>query len=151
MLADLEYDLMNATSAENDSRLATIEAAMAAASGRWTGCDWPTQFAGSQLNLHGLRPSQALLMARATAGSEAVDWRAAAAWLEQLEDDAHQAESEAHTAACLARGGRLPESLVWARRACALEARYRQPLTWQPLRDAIEAALSNGRAKVNCT
>jgi hypothetical protein len=138
---------MNSVLTKTDLDVAKIAAAMAAAAGKWTGCNWPTRFATSHLDLNGLRPSQALLMARATAGSEAADWRAAASWLQQLEDDAHKAESEAQTAVRLAREGRLPESLEWAKRASATEAHYRQPLTWQPLCDAIEAVISGSNGK----
>jgi hypothetical protein len=126
-----------------DSVVEEIATALATGSGQWTGCDWPTQFGQSGLNLKGLRSSQALLMERATAGGEAADWHDAIIWLRRVEQDARQAESEAQTAARFARSGRLPEALQCARRACAIEARYGKSLTWQPLRDAIEAALSD--------
>jgi hypothetical protein len=125
-----------------DSRVTEIATALAAASGKWTGCDWPTQFGQNRLNLKGLQPSQALLMERATAGSEAADWHDAVIWLRRVEQEAHEAESEAQTAARLARSGRFPEALEGARRACGIESRYHKSLVWQPLFDAIEAALS---------
>jgi len=138
---------MNSPLIEIDSQLAEIAAALAGASGKWTGCDWPIQFGASHLDLKGLRASQALLMAGATAGSEAADWRAAAAWLEQLEKDARQAETEARAANSLAGDGQFREALRHVNRACAIEARYRPSSTWQPLYDAIEAALSDSDGK----
>ena len=142
-----ELRLMNSVPTQTDPCLAKIAAAMAVASGKWTGCNWPTRFAISQLDLNGLRPSQAHLMARATAGREAADWRAAAEWLEQLEKDARQAETEAYIAVSLARDGQFHEASRHASQACAIEVRYRPSSTWQPLRDAIEAALSDGDGK----
>jgi len=143
-------------SASMDSRLTVTEsfareiaAALAASSGAWTGCDWPTQFGRNHLNLKGLRSSQALLMERATSGSEGADWRDAVAWLRRVEQDARQAESEARVAVRLAGCGRLLEALECAKRACAIEARYRKPPTWESLKDVIEAALSTGEGDTN--
>ena len=89
-------------------------------------------------------------MARATAGTEAADWWAAARWLEEVEQDVQRAAAEARTATALAVTGRLREALDHADRACDLEAKYHRPLTWQALRDALQAALTptraNGRA-----
>jgi len=133
---------MNSSLIITDSLLEEFAAAMAAASGKWTGCDWCTQFGPTRLDLRDLHSSQANLMAQATAGSEAADWRDAVTWLKRVEQDASQAESEAQTATRLARSGKLRDALQCADRACAIEARYRKPFTWRPLRDAIEAALS---------
>lgn len=110
------------------------------AAGKWRGCDWPTRFGQSALNLDGLRAAQATLMARATAGSEAADWRAAVRWLTEVEGDARAAEQEARTAAALADSGELDEAIVCARRACTLESKYHGCLVWQPLYDTLEAA-----------
>ena len=52
---------------------------------RWAGCDWPTRFGAAGLDLCALTSAQALLMARATAGAEAAEWRAAAQWLAEVE------------------------------------------------------------------
>ena len=142
LLAHMEHKAMDSSLSITDSLIDGIAPVLTAASGKWTGCDWPTQFGQSHLDLEGLRPSQAILMARATAGSEAADWRDAVIWLRRVEQDAHQAESEAQTAVRLARNGKLRDALQCADRACAIEARYRRSLTWRPLRDAIEAALS---------
>jgi len=126
-----------------DSPIEEIAQALAAASGKWTGCDWPTQFGRSHLDLRGLRSSQAILMAQATGGSEAADWRDAVTWLRRVEEDARQAESEAQTAARLARNGKFRDALQYADRACLLESRYREPFacTWRRLRNTIEVAL----------
>jgi hypothetical protein len=110
--------------------------------GKWRGCDWPTAFGVHNLDLKGLRPSQATLLAEATAGSEAADWRAAAEWLAQVERDAKQAEARAAKAAELAEAGRLAEALRLAEEACAIEGRYHMSLVWQPLRNAIATTLA---------
>src|SRR5262249_10858215 len=73
--------------------------------GQWSGCDWPTQFGATGLNLCALTAAQALLMARATAGVESADWRAAAQWLAEVETAARQAEASASQAALLAAEG----------------------------------------------
>lgn len=108
--------------------------------GKWTGCDWPTRFGKTALNLEGLTLPQALLMAKATAGIEAADWKAAAAWLSQVEQDARQAEVEAGRALDLANFGRWSASLEHAQNACAIESKYHSDLIWQPLCDALEEA-----------
>jgi hypothetical protein len=60
--------------------------------------------------------------------------------LEKVEHDVQRAAAEARTAATLAATGRLREALEHAGRACDLEARYHRQLTWQALRDALEAS-----------
>jgi hypothetical protein len=108
--------------------------------GKWTGCDWQTEFGKTGLNLKGLKASQALLLARATSGSERADWRAAVAWLARIEQHTKEAEEEARQAVTLAKAGKLPEALACAQRACAVEAKYHNQLVWQPLREVIVAA-----------
>jgi hypothetical protein len=110
--------------------------------GRWTGCDWPTQFGAAGLNLCALTAAQALLMARATAGDEAAEWRAAVAWLGEVEEAARQAEAEANRAARLAAEGRLAEAAERAWAAIELEDRYRPAAVWRPLYDAILEVLA---------
>jgi hypothetical protein len=110
--------------------------------GKWYGCDWPTAFGVNKLDLKGLRPAQATLLARATSGSEGADWRAAAEWLTQVERDAKQAEAKAAKAAELAEAGRLTEALRLAEEACVIEGRYHASLVWQPLCKAIATALA---------
>src|SRR5262245_26548095 len=53
--------------------------------GKWTGCAWRTCFGKSELDLNGMNSAQARIMARATSGPEAADWRAAVQWLAQVE------------------------------------------------------------------
>jgi hypothetical protein len=108
---------------------------------RWAGCDWPTRFGAAGLDLCALTSAQALLMARATAGAEAAEWRAAAQWLAEVEASAREAEEEANRAARLAAEGQLTEAAERARLALGLEARYRAPVVWRPLHEAIAAVL----------
>jgi hypothetical protein len=103
----------------------------------WAGCDWPTRFGSTGLNLCALTAAQALLMARATAGAEAAEWRSAAQWLGEVEAAARQAEEEASRAARLAAAGKLAEAAERARSALDLESRYRPPVVWRPLHEAI--------------
>jgi hypothetical protein len=112
------------------------------AAGQWTGCDWPTDFGLGHLNLEGLKASQALLLARATAGKEAADWRAAYRWLTTIEQEARQAELEAGGAFALAPSGQLREALHHARKAYVLEVQYHSQPIWQPLLEAVEQAVA---------
>jgi hypothetical protein len=119
-----------------------VVGAFSQARGRWEGCDWPTEFGKTGLTLDGLTASQALLVSRATAGSEAEDWRAAVAWLTHIEQEAREAREEASRAVDLTKSGKLQEALAHAQRACTIEARHHSRLVWQPLREAIDAALT---------
>lgn len=119
-----------------------VWAAYLEATGEWGGCDWPTEFGEGDLDLNGLRASQAALLARATAGREAQDWRAAARWLAEVEEQAAEADREAWSAVLLAFDGRSGEALEHARRACAIEARYHAAPVWQRLCDALETISS---------
>lgn len=109
--------------------------------GQWRGCCWPTQLGEGRLNLQGLRSSQAILMARSTAGKERADWTAATRWLEQVERDAREAQEHAELAADLAIFGQLDQACELALRACQLESQYRTPTAWQPLLDALVGRL----------
>lgn len=106
---------------------------------RWTGCDWTTQFGGRNLNLDGLCSKQAALVAECLIGDEAGEWQRATRWLSRVETDAVLAEREAAIAVFLAIFEHLPEALLHAERACALEGRYHRQLVWEPLREAIAA------------
>jgi len=117
--------------------------------GRWSKCDWPTAFGRSGLDLNGLESSQATLLARATAGREAADWRAAAQWLREIEEAAQQAEIEAKTAVRLATAGQLPDALRHAQRAVELCGAYQRARTWEPLRAAIAERLDARRQRGN--
>ncbi|TVS12681.1 MAG: hypothetical protein EA424_22320 [Planctomycetaceae bacterium] len=118
-----------------------ITSAYQQGSGQWFKCDWSTHFGRSGLDLNGLESSQATLLARATAGRESADWRAAAQWLREIEDAAQQAELEAHMAVHLATSGRLSDALRHAQRAVELSAAYPRGRTWEPLRTAIARSL----------
>ncbi len=109
--------------------------------GKWTGCDWQTDFGPTHLDLAELKASQALLLARATGGNEAADWKAASRWLTRIEQEAQEAESEAGIALALASTGQLPEALFHAQQACAIETQYHSQLIWQPFRKALERVL----------
>lgn len=61
-------------------------------------------------------------------------------WLERVEADARLAKQQARRATELAETGDYRNALRHVDNAVALEARYRQPLVWLALRDAILAA-----------
>src|SRR5947209_1679086 len=107
----------------------------------WVGCDWPTRFGTACLNLCALTSAQAMLMARATAGAEAADWRAAGRWLAEVEAAAREAEDEAGRAVHLAAQGHLEEAAERARAAVDLEGHYRPATVWRPLHDALTQEL----------
>jgi len=118
-----------------------IEQAYQHAVGKWSGCDWRTEFGQGRLNLRGMKSPQAALMAGATAGNEAENWRAAVAWLSRVEREAQEAEAQARRAVLLALSDKLQEALDHARRACAIEAKYHTELVWWPLQDVLEASV----------
>ncbi len=111
--------------------------------GRWTGCDWPTQFGSAKLNLAGIAARQAVLLARATSGQESADWQEAAHWLTTVEADAESARQAAQNALQAASAGRLPEALAFAEQAVQLEELYHHDGCWQELRDTIRQQLSS--------
>lgn len=118
-----------------------IRAAFQPAAGQWTGCDWPTTFWTTRLNLDGLRASQAFLLARATTGAEAADWRAAVTWLTQIEKHASRVEALAQRAERLSQASQMREALEIARQACRFESSYHRAPIWQAFCEAIEEAL----------
>ena len=119
--------------------LEALDRAFDRARGTWTGCDWPTSFGDTGLDLNGMTSHQALLMARATAGLEAADWREAVQWLRLVESDAEAAEEAARWAVESAARGDLAAARRDARTACDLEARYHPQPVWTDLREALEA------------
>lgn len=125
--------------------LEAVERAFYRASGTWTGCDWPTTFGDTGLDLDGLTSHQALLMARATAGSEAADWREAVHWLRTIEADAEAAEEAARWAVEAAARGELATACRDAQAACELEARYHSRPVWRDLRERLDEALADAR------
>jgi hypothetical protein len=123
-----------------------VERAHARASGVWTGCDWPTSFGDSGLDLNGITSHQALLMARATAGIEATDWLEAVHWLKLVEADAEAAEEAGRWAVDLARRGNFLAALREAEAACDLESRYHVICVWADLRDILAFTCSKSPA-----
>ena len=128
------------------------------AAGTWTGCDWPTRFGITGLNLSGCTADKAKAMAAAAGDvAEAEAWRAAAEWLAQVERAAEQAEICAATALAAANAGDLEEALEHAQRACVLEEDTGRPAhrgacpTWQRLRQAIEKARGADKAAPQTT
>lgn len=109
------------------------------ACGSWRGCTWATCFGRTGLDLNRVQAWQARLMAGATRGSEAADWKAAAIWLTQVELDAESAESHAELAVEMALFGQEERALEQAEKACELEARYPSPGVWRPLLRALAA------------
>jgi hypothetical protein len=115
--------------------------------GQWTGCDWPTRFGNTDIDLEGWTAEEAESMAVESADAEEVeDWTAAAEWLAQVEQNAALAESQAALALAAAHAGEWGEALEHARRAVLLEFAagrplwHGLPLTWQPLFNAIKDA-----------
>jgi hypothetical protein len=128
-----------------------IRRAFEEAEGMWTGCDWPTRFGKSGLDLNGIPADYAGAVAQAGDTPEAQDWTAAAAWLAWLEKLAARAESHAARALGAAGAGKWPEAVTHARWARALEfacgrpIRRAGPLTWGAFCTAVEmAAGANG-------
>jgi hypothetical protein len=131
---------------ERAAHLEKVARAYAEATECWAGCDWPTAFGKSVLDLNGLAPEEAEAMAVALAGTrEAEDWCDAALWLSQVADAAVQAEIEAAAAVGAARGGKWREALKHAERAWAIEEAtgrtpwYGRPPVWLPLARAVRA------------
>lgn len=110
--------------------------------GHWRGCDWPTKFGTSELNLTGVTARQAALLARATSGQESADWQEAAHWLTAVEADAEAARHAAERAQFDAEAGRLQDALAHAERAVELERAYHASAGWQDLKDAVLAQLA---------
>ena len=123
--------------------LQLLDRAYDRAHGRWTGCDWPTSFGETGLDLNGLTSHQALLMARATAGTEAADWREAVQWLRLVEADAEAAEEAAARALTAARREDIGAARWSVRGACELESRYHPRPVWASLQEILEALPQN--------
>ena len=114
--------------------------------GSWTGCDWPTFFGKSGLDLNGWTAAQADAMSLETLDTtRKEDWRLAARWLAIIEDRAREAEGKAAAAVNAAGTGRWEEALQYAQLAGFLEfstgrtLRHGLPLAWQALREEIKA------------
>jgi hypothetical protein len=131
---------------EEDASIDAISRAYVEAAGVWVGCDWPTQFGNTKLNLQGWKAEEAEAMARVNfVTEEAEDWRAAAVWLAKVEKAAYDAEEQATLAVAAACSGRWGPALEHARKARNIEFSLGRPVRgkpflWQPLLQVIETA-----------
>lgn len=133
--------------ARKRATLMEIEQAFKEAKGTWTGCDWPTHFGSSGLDLNGWTSAKAETRVRElTEATE--DWRGAARWLALVEQHAREAESEAAKAVAAAQAGYWHGALKHAQRARALEFATGRPLwrgfplAWQHFSRIVEEAAS---------
>jgi hypothetical protein len=133
-----------------------IVESFAAAAGTWRGCDWPTRFGKTGLDLNGLTAEEAKDAAWESGSTEEIeDWNAAAAWLEWLENLAEQAELHAVHAIEAAKENEWRTAVSHARRARTLEfscgraVRRDGRLTWTPFCKVVEEVAS-ARAKPCC-
>ncbi|WP_442505690.1 hypothetical protein SH528x_004490 [Novipirellula sp. SH528] len=124
----------------NDSL--TFKEALHQAKSLWIGCQWPTQFGSSRLNLEGLRSRQAGMAEKATRGEESRCWGHAAIWLVTVERDAALAEELGEQALRASEAGDriLAHSLL--REAVAIEQKYREPIVYQPILKLFEQSIS---------
>jgi hypothetical protein len=112
--------------------------------GAWVGCDWPTTFGATGLDLNGWTADDAEAMAEGALATEAAkDWAAAADWLARVEQCAGQAEAQAAAAVKAAGAGQWDDAVDHAHRAWALEFFTGRPLrkgesTWRDLRLTVE-------------
>jgi hypothetical protein len=114
--------------------------------GTWTGCDWPTCFGKSGLDLNGWTAAEADGMFLETLDPmQREDWRVAARWLAVIERRAQEAEKKAAAAVEAAGAGRWEVALHNAELAASLEfstgrvLRHGFPVAWQAFREEIEA------------
>jgi hypothetical protein len=134
--------------------LEAIHEAYREGTGTWSGCDWPTTFGKSGLDLQGWHAGEARSMAEQSRGEVAADWTAAARWLTQVEEHARQAEARAAAAVSAASAGHWREALQFAEQAWALEFGsgraiwHSFPLAWQKLLQATEAAFLTHQEKL---
>jgi hypothetical protein len=116
------------------------------ATGKWTGCDWPTAFGPRRLNLQGWTSDGAETLALAAGVPEEREaWEQAADWLREIERRAKLAESEASQAVADARDGKWNEAAEHAFRAWAIEFSTGRPLrhspaTWHRFHEIVEAS-----------
>jgi hypothetical protein len=114
--------------------------------GTWTGCDWPTAFGPSRLDLEGWSSAWAETLAMQDVCPEVKKaWWQAADWLREVERRAEQAEMEASRALVAANAGNWGEAEEHASRAWAIEFSTGRPLrhpcpSWHRFHEVIEAA-----------
>ncbi|MDA8744401.1 hypothetical protein N9N28_07205 [Rubripirellula amarantea] len=104
---------------------------------QWTGCNWKTAVGPLRLNLKNVRARQARLISEATSGDESAAWNLAMEFLASIENDALAARKSAETAMALMCLGKTDEAIAMVDRAVELEAKYRDPVVWTLLRDAV--------------
>jgi hypothetical protein len=125
---------------------ADIERLYKTAFGSWLGCDWPTDFGESGLDLNNRTAADAATRAEQTSGTPAADdWRAAATWLACVERYAAQSNASATAALKALAAGNWQQALESAEYAWALEFLTGRPLRrgdsmWKPLLDAVKSA-----------
>jgi len=126
--------------------LAEVRQAYREGMGTWKGCDWPTRFGKTGLDLQGWRAIEAGSMAETSVGPVAEDWLAAARWLALIEEHAKQAEASAAAAVAVAEDGNWSAAVQFAERAWAFEFAtgramwHSFPLAWQRLLRAAKVA-----------
>jgi len=115
------------------------------AAGSWTGCDWPTTFGLTALNLEGWTAEEAEDQAIEVNREQRQTWEDAACWLEEVERRGEEAEAEAEMALRTATAGDWVDAAEHARRAWNLEFTTgrtfrRQPPTWQRFYEVVTLA-----------
>ncbi len=128
----------------NELAGAVLRELWVATAGRWAGCDWITNYGPSNLNLRGLSSRQAWRISDFTSAEESICWSEAAQYLEQVERDAAKAQSFAEQAVLMLLDGRDAEAVEAIDLAVAIEAKYREPLVWRQLQDAVRAHVLRG-------
>ena len=135
-----------------------IVESFAEGAGPWKGCDWPTRFGRTCLDLNGCTAAEAAVEAEAatnTVSAQWEDWRFAASWLGSLEKFAEEAVINALHAVEAAKVGDWPNALKHARWARALEFACGGPLrrdgrlTWGPFCKTVEEA-AGASTKPSC-
>jgi hypothetical protein len=79
------------------------------------------------------------LLAAATRGDEAQQWKAAARWLSQVEADARSACRRSREAIEFAEQGEFHEASRWLAMAAALQAKYPMVNYYELCRDRFES------------
>jgi hypothetical protein len=114
------------------------------AAGTWVGCDWPTAFGPSALDLRGWTAAEAETRAVEAPAAERRDWAAAVRWLTEVERRAEEAEAEAELAVRAAAAGDWAGAAEHAWVAWAIEFSTGRPFrqgapTWQRLYKTVAA------------
>jgi hypothetical protein len=142
---------------DHPASIESVRRVYAEATGTWKGCDWPTRFGETKLDLNGYSAATARAkVASATTETEADDWGKAATWLADVEREAHEAETAAAQSLAAAERGQWQKAVAHAERAWAAELGTGRPiwhpfpLAWQRLRETVEAVfLSQPAAKTD--